>query len=257
MNIRSEKQRRNSVTKPTGSLRGARGALCALGLMLSLSTLGAMSAYATPIPIPDTPLLGGTGLEKMDRGFGENEYQMQIIGSEFQSGWSDIAGDRLRIDYRFTSNAPSDAETLVVFTSVRFGTAPLPVTCADLAPGSGVDLKEANFDFVTDPSSAQGNFNRVVTSTDDRSDGGLKAQICFEEPGANLFSLVLDAAPAGTAFDFSVEIFQTKDDIAAEEWAGLTIMGQAYRAVPEPGTGLLVLGGLIALSRVSRQRTRG
>jgi hypothetical protein len=235
---------------------GFAWAFCAVVLALGLTALGATAASAATIPIPANPLLGGGAVEKMASGPGSLEYQLSITGFEFQQGWDNKVNDRITLDFQFSSNAPDFVETMVVFTSIRFGVAPSPVTCGDLAPGGSNPLALADFDFLTAPSTVGGNFKRGTTSNDDRSGLGQKSQICMSENGDNLFSLVFDAAPEGTDFAFSIEVEQTKSNVPIEQFQNFQVMAQAYRAVPEPGTGLLVLGGLIALTRVSRQRAR-
>ena len=218
--------------------------------------LGASSATAIPIPIPENPLLGGGGVEKLTRGSGTSNYQFVLTAFEFEPGWSNKQGDKILIDIDFTPNVSSNFETMVVFTSVRFGVASNPVTCAELAPGGTNPLPLADFGFDTSPASVGGSVDRITESTDDRSGSGQKSQICQSENPNNLFSLVFDATSVGTTLSFSIEVAQTKDDVPFAQFENLQILSQAYQAVPEPGTGLLLLGGLAALARVSRRRAR-
>ena len=258
MQIRREQQQREQGTRRASlsSPAGFAWASCAAVLALVLALLGATTASAATIPIPANPLLGGGSVEKMARGTGSLEYQLSITGFEFQQGWDNKVNDRITLNFQFSSNAPDFVETMVVFTSIRFGVAGNPVTCPDYGPGGSNPLQAADFDFLTAPATVGGDFDRITSSNDDRSGSGQKSQICLAENGENLFSLVFDAASEGTTFDFSIEVAQTKDDVSIEQFQNFQVMAQGYRAVPEPGTGLLVLGGLIALTRVSRQRAR-
>ena len=237
-------------------IRRSVSPLCVAMLLLGFLILGASSATAIPIPIPENPLLGGGAVEKLTRGSGTSNYQFVLEGTEFESGWSNKQGDKIRIDIGFTPNVSSNFETMVVFTSIRFGVASNPVTCDELAPGGTNPLPLADFGFVTSPASVGGSVDRITESTDDRSGSGQKSQICQSENPNNLFSLVFDATSVGTTLSFSIEVAQTKDDVPLQQFANFQILSQAYQAVPEPGTGLLLLGGLAALARVSRRRAR-
>ena len=144
---------------PRGGLSPIRGRvspLCVAMLLLGFLILGASSATAIPIPIPDNPLLGGGAVEKLTRGSGTSNYQFVLEGTEFEPGWSNKQGDKIRIDIGFTPNVSSNFETMVVFTSIRFGVASNPVTCAELAPGGTNPLPLADFGFDTSPASVGG-----------------------------------------------------------------------------------------------------
>ena len=249
---REQRSRRVRLASPVG----LAWAFCAVVLALGLTVLGATAASAATIPIPANPLLGGGGVEKMAKGPGSLEYQLSITGFEFQQGWDNKVNDRITLNFEFAAGVPDTVETMVVFTSVQFGIAGNPVMCPDYGPGGSNPLQAADFGFLTAPSTVGGDFDRITSSNDDRSGSGQNSQICLAENGENLFSLVFDAAPEGTDFAFSIEVEQTKSNVSIEQFQNFQVMAQAYRAVPEPGTGLLVLGGLIALTRVSRQRAR-
>ena len=228
--------------------------LCGLSLLLGLALVVASPAAAVPIPIPQNPVLGSDQLQKLELGTGPGEYEIGIVKHQFLGDWSNKVGDRIKLEFEFTPKPSLDAQTMVVFTSLRYGVANNPITCADLMAGPPTHLQEASFDFVTDPATVGGSVLRTTESNDDRSGSGQKSQICLAESGSDLFSLVFDATAPGTTLSFSIEVAQTKDNVGDEEFANFKVLAQAYSAVPEPGTGLLLLGGLVALARVSRKR---
>lgn len=226
-----------------------------MALLIGLAVAFATPASAVLIPIPENPILGSDQLQNLDRGTEPGDYQIRISGFEFPSDWSNKTGDKIRLFYEFTPNASLNSQTMVVFTSLRYGIASDPITCSELLPTGGNFLPKADFNFVTDPATVGGSVLRTTESDDDRSGSGQKSQVCLAENGENLFSLVFDATAPGTTVDFSIEVAQTKDDVPTAQFQNFHVLSQAYSAVPEPGTGLLLVGGLVVLARVSRKRS--
>lgn len=206
-----------------------------------------LAGGAEAMTIPSDPVLSSSDVIRLDRGPGEFGYEFEFTDISVDPGWTNSAGDTVSLsaEIRFGSKIVDwQFETMMVFTSIRLGT--VPVSCANLAPGGGIPV--ASFSVL--PSSFGGAVDRVTSATDSQIAG--VSQVCNSEDAVAPFvSAVFDGSQDVYAFTFQIE--QTKDGVDLGEFQQLRFMAQAYVA-PEPGTGVLVMLGLVGLGAAKRRR---